>query len=329
MSFTQDQLNDFAQLLATAMRTQAVAPRPPTMKDLGIAHPTPFTGLHKDYQNFRREVLAYIGADETGAVFTNDKKKITFVLSYMKEGTASTWAQSYYEGITDPNGVVTIIDTFTTFLTKLDASFKNPADKLRAYQRWQELKQRNTDAGVFFAQFEMLMGQADIPTTATNVIFPQLRMALHPSVSAGIIRLPTEPTSYQAYKTAAIRIDANERTIRQLQQPTVPQTRPPPPRPPPQQRLFDPNRGDYRDRSGITFGGQGQPMDIVMNRMRRENRCFECGEHGHFVRNCPKKKSRVAARAIVAELSDDLKEKIYIRTCTLKPISIKCSQWQH
>ena len=49
-------------------------------------------------------------------------------------------------------------------------------------------------------------------------------------------------------------------------------------------------------------------MDIVMNRMRRENRCFECGEHGHFARNCPKKKSRVAARAIVAELSDDLKE---------------------
>ena len=45
-----------------------------------------------------------------------------------------------------------------------------------------------------------------------------------------------------------------------------------------------------------------------MNRMRRENRCFECGEQGHFAKNCPKKKSRAVARAIVAEMSDDLRE---------------------
>ncbi|KXN84186.1 Gag-Pol polyprotein, partial [Leucoagaricus sp. SymC.cos] len=44
-------------------------------------------------------------------------------------------------------------------------------------------------------------------------------------------------------------------------------------------------------RSGITYGGRGQPMEI--GRMapqyseRKDSRCFNCGKEGHLAKNCP------------------------------------------
>ena len=49
-------------------------------------------------------------------------------------------------------------------------------------------------------------------------------------------------------------------------------------------------------------------MDIMLQRLRCEGKCFECGEEEHFAHNCPKKKTAANARAIVAEMSDELKE---------------------
>ena len=49
-------------------------------------------------------------------------------------------------------------------------------------------------------------------------------------------------------------------------------------------------------------------MHVSLQRLRREGKCFECGESGHYARQCPKKKTVQTARAIVAELSDELKE---------------------
>ena len=75
----------------------------------------------------------------------------------MKEGTALTWAQNYYDTITNNKGVITIVDNFEAFLKKLDQSFKDPGKKDCAYKCWMEMCQGNAEAGIFLANFEIAM----------------------------------------------------------------------------------------------------------------------------------------------------------------------------
>ena len=110
----------------------------------------------------------------------------------------------------DDKGVITIIDNFEAFLKKLDQSFKDPGKKDYAYKRWTEMHQGNADAGVFLANFEITISQAEIPKTDVNVILLQLKVALQEEVAAGLIHLHTKPTTYDDMKSYIISIDAAE-----------------------------------------------------------------------------------------------------------------------
>ena len=43
---------------------------------------------------------------------------------------------------------------------------------------------------------------------------------------------------------------------------------------------------DWRDGTGVVFGGQGKPMEV--DKTRGSFRCYNCGETGHMARNCHK-----------------------------------------
>ena len=218
-SLTPQQLADITTLVAHIMQQNAPppppppappAPRAPTLKDLGIAAPTPFNGNTLEYLRFRRECLAYIAADDTQAIFVNDKKKIAFILSYMKEGSVATWAQNYYDGITAADGTINMTDTLTTFLVSLDASFKDPAKKERAYKKWISMCQGNLDTGTFLANFEIAMTQAGIRTTDINVIIPQLYKAINFKVHKEMIRLLVKLMIYIDWKEQILKINSIE-----------------------------------------------------------------------------------------------------------------------
>ena len=44
---------------------------------------------------------------------------------------------------------------------------------------------------------------------------------------------------------------------------------------------------DRHNTTGVTYAGQGQPMDMGRAKGNRSRACYNCGEAGHFSVNCP------------------------------------------
>lgn len=121
----------------------------------------------------------YISTDEASKIFINDKKKIAFMLLYMKEGTTLMWVCNYYNGIMDAKGIIKIIDTFQKFLEQLDLSFKDPGEYEWAYKHWLTMTQKNANASMFLSQFEITMSEAGISTKDVHIVLLQLKTVLH------------------------------------------------------------------------------------------------------------------------------------------------------
>ncbi|SJL01347.1 uncharacterized protein ARMOST_04667 [Armillaria ostoyae] len=50
---------------------------------------------------------------------------------------------------------------------------------------------------------------------------------------------------------------------------------------------WEPGIGRWQPIKMITYGGQGEPMDI--GKLQAEGRCFRCHKKGHLSKDCPKK----------------------------------------
>ena len=63
--------------------------------DTIVAKPLTFNGSLTTYNAWRRSLTLYMAVTTTK--FPDDTTKIACALSYMSEGTASTWAQAFFE----------------------------------------------------------------------------------------------------------------------------------------------------------------------------------------------------------------------------------------
>ncbi|KAL5528002.1 hypothetical protein ACEPAF_7137 [Sanghuangporus sanghuang] len=183
-------------------------------KKVHVARPRDFDGEH-DYVDFKRELRLYIYASESE--FRTNKSKIMFALSYMKSGAAARWAESYTSGAVDADGNLTFTDAWDAFLKKLDTSFDDPARSQKAFERLDAMYQGDLNADEFFNKFDICRIDAGLATEAHDEwLMSRLKRALNPKVVEGVMRLPNEPTSYEEFKKAAVKVDRVERQIRDL-----------------------------------------------------------------------------------------------------------------
>ena len=262
-------------------------------------------GGGKDYRDFKRECTIYILANV--ANFSTDESKILFVLSYLKEGSAAGWAANYVTQATNAQGMVTIADTFSDFLDKLDASFDDPNKKAKAIQKLNALRQGNHSADEFFQQFEILRSEAGMVGAAYDAtLINVLEIAVNDAVFRGVASADNTPTTYDDWKKKAIAVDHAKERIRERNM-RKGQTFMPRrtgmtmqgPQQRPQQRPQMPTTSsrpptalhDQRDASRTTFSGRGQPMDWTTNNMKTTRVCYACGEPGHFIADCRKRQS--------------------------------------
>ena len=126
----------------------------------------------KDYQDFKRECLLYILANKRA--FPSHKKKILFVLSYLKEGTTAVWVKNWVAQHTDNDGNIYCLDTFQAFMDQLGKSFEDSSKKETVIQRLRQFKQGFKSADVFFQQFEILKTKAGLKNKVYDTVLIDL-----------------------------------------------------------------------------------------------------------------------------------------------------------
>lgn len=135
--------------------------------EIRINTPDVFSGDYPKAKEFRRACEAYLRLNDQ--VYGSDDKKITFVLSYMRNGRASEWAQYWTTKITSEPGIHSIHQ----FWTEFDKAFITTDAAGEARSKLYALRQSGT-ADEYNAQFQMLATQAGI-TEYTALVEPYQR----------------------------------------------------------------------------------------------------------------------------------------------------------
>lgn len=107
---------------ATAEETQRMEMnghgRPSKIK---IRPPQDFTGAQEEVCDFAQDSKMYLILND--GVYNTNKKKILFLLSYMRGGTAGPWKRNFLEKMTKDKTGAKIFPTFKDFCNQLNAAF--------------------------------------------------------------------------------------------------------------------------------------------------------------------------------------------------------------
>lgn len=252
-------------------------------RELRINLPTPFTGIRSKLPTFLQDCNVYLGINRN--IYTDDEKKVAFVLSYMTEGDALTWKEQFIRQRTNNAGVIDL-GTWINFLQDLEASFKEEDQVGNALYQLNHLKQGNTTAEEHNTNFKLLLGKAKIvsdPTNQTNqsVIIDYYKRTLNPRLVTKILSGETIPQTIEQWYSKAITLDNNYRQTLLLL------GRAPPSKNRPFRQFFNPPR--QRDPNAMDIDGLSLEE---RNECMRRGLCFYCKETGHRALSCPRKQNR-------------------------------------
>ena len=228
-------------------------PAAPSPKEQGRC-PDPFT-TRGNYELFKRQLTTFFIANN--AIYDTKIKKILFTLSYMTEGAPGTWAQ-YRTKQAQAQAVAGITPdaawgSWNTFFTDLDTSFADPNKAQNALNEleaitWRGPKEPMTE---FLQRLDILATRAGYNTN-NNYMIGILEHQLPIKYIDYIYLERPVPTTYARYKEKIIE---KNNLIRRCNAITT------------GHRILlggapQHTSGAQRTGTGITYGGQGQPMDI-------------------------------------------------------------------
>ena len=173
-------------------------------------------------------------------------------------------------------------------LSYLEKAFGDPDRKQNAENKLYNLKQRNLDFSVFFAEFERLALKSEVPEAALP---PLLSQGVSREIQDMLLHNPAPTREYRAFarhlQTLDNRFRQHQRQVNghkgtiKANSTTTPASPNVPPRNEPRPPAAKTDAGDPMDLSHQ----RSRPRSPSGRRERGE--CFRCGHKGHIVAQCP------------------------------------------
>ncbi|ETW82056.1 hypothetical protein HETIRDRAFT_318925 [Heterobasidion irregulare TC 32-1] len=247
--------------------------------------PKDFDGTRSKYQEWIYGCHMYILANPTK--YDTDINKTLLVLSYMREGTASLFAQKYYfdRELREYKATETKVTwgMFKAFLTELAAAFKDKSLEQKARQKLFTMKMVKCSADDFVMDYLMTARESGFDLESTINYF---RRAIHPEILKQIYQLPEMLTTMDNWVKYTHRFDNQWRELQSIKS-SVPATLIRQNNP---FRYNSLNAPSSMNNSVVPMAIDSVHMaltDEERNKLRMEGGCFYCRQKGHMANQCP------------------------------------------
>ena len=275
--------------------------------------PKPFDGTRSEFKDFIMQLILIFNSDPARYSGNGSEvARVAYAASYLS-GSAKEWFQPHVDEIT---GTISFT-TWETFVRALKAAFDDPDAYETAERKIKALQQESQDCSSYHAAFVPLAAIMNL-NERTRIWF--FRQGLHNELKTALSYQSTLPETFDAFAQACIKLDNQIRAFRETHENA---------RTPGGQFTSQNSKPSTatRTHSGpmdLSAAGKfrnqkrGPVSDIEKKRRRDNNLCLYCGSSGHWVSNCPHKRTRgnTAAAANIATQEGGI---IYcIPACTLK-----------
>jgi hypothetical protein len=188
--------------------------------------------------------------------------RIITALGFFTKGDAATWARVKKE-----EALADKLRSWEAFASDVEARFSDPIRAQKALNEIHNFTQGRRQVAEYLDQFEILK---TISTVGNDEALYLVKRGLNPRILSLIYGNDADPpTTYTEIIKKARKIGQNLDLNRGLLM-----------------SLSGSTGGDRRGGSGVTYGGQGRPMDTSAG--RTGPRCYNCGQFGHISKECTK-----------------------------------------
>jgi uncharacterized protein YllA (UPF0747 family) len=152
-----------------------------TSKELiGLGKPDPFRGDPSDLDRFFNDCHLFLDANET--MYDTDKKKVIFMLSYLKGGNAERYKTLWMEQkkTAARTGLISY-GTLAQLTQDLQAAFKETNKKHNALYEMRHIRQGSESIDDFNNKFKLLVSQTKISNDLT--LIDPYRDAIKPQIA--------------------------------------------------------------------------------------------------------------------------------------------------